>query len=192
MLTSKYCCFCCRCCCCCYSSDKLWMSSSNFAKSEEFSFASGTPGLLVFVDVAVVVDDDGVGEQCVPDVADCQDGVSLRRKPEVAETTDGDLGRTGRSLSSSSILKSNKEPLKAWPFQMLKYIFVIISNMVKLFGTVSQQTGHNPFFRTHTGSPKPLLNIAVLITKLYFILFFWGHQLLYVTSRWAISFYIFR
>ena len=94
------------------------MSSSNFAKSEEFSFASGTPGLLVFVDVAVVVDDDGVGEQCVPDVADCQDGVSLRRKPEVekpevAETTDGDLGRTGRSLSSSSILKSNKEPLKA-------------------------------------------------------------------------------
>ena len=94
------------------------MSSSNFAKSEEFSFASGTPGLLVFVDVAVVVVDDGVGEQGVPDVADCQDGVSLRRKPEVAkpevdETTDGDLGRTGRSHSSSSILKSNKEPLKA-------------------------------------------------------------------------------
>ncbi len=81
------------------------MSSSNFAKSEEFSFASGTPGLLAFFVVVV----DGIVEQVVPDVADCQDGVSLRRnpeveKPEVADTTDGDFGRTGISLSSSSIL----------------------------------------------------------------------------------------
>ncbi len=86
------------------------MSSSNFARSDEFFFASGTPGLLAFVVVGVAVGVVDVGEQGVPDVADCQDGVSLRRKPEVekpevAETTDGDLGRMGRSFSSSSILE---------------------------------------------------------------------------------------
>jgi hypothetical protein len=59
------------------------MSSSNFARSDEFFFASGTPGLLAFVVVGVAVGVVDVGEQGVPDVADCQDGVSLLRKPEV-------------------------------------------------------------------------------------------------------------
>ena len=41
------------------SSDKLWISSSNFSKSVEFFLSSGTLGF----------------EAEVPDVADCQEGL---------------------------------------------------------------------------------------------------------------------
>ena len=73
------------------------MSSSNFAKSGEFLFPSGTLDLLTeFCD-----------GKAAPDGADCQDVASLRRKAD-ADWADGDFGRScvavAMTSSSSSIL----------------------------------------------------------------------------------------
>ena len=82
------------------------MSSSNFAKSGEFLFPSGTLDLLTeFCD-----------GKAAPDGADCQDVASLRRKADAdwadADWPDGDFGRScvavAMTSSSSSILGDKK------------------------------------------------------------------------------------